>query len=90
MALADDVTSLESALTTVQGAALPAAQIVTLLDVAILKPVVSGGRIYASYSIGGRTVQMAISDAQALREYYRQVAQDEDHGGLVPQWVEFG
>ena len=88
MALADDITDLEAALTAAAAANIAASSMVKLLDIALAKPVVQGRKIYASYSIGGRTVSIAHKDAVELREYYYQQAK-RDEGDLVVGFAEF-
>lgn len=78
MALSDDVTSLEAALVIARDASMAPADIVKLLDIAILTPVVEGGRIVASYQVNGRDVRMAISEARELRKYYAELANTVD------------
>lgn len=77
MSTAGDVSTLQAALAAVAGLSLNYADVVKLLDVAILAPVVVAGRIVVRYQIGGKDLQTDVAAAQQLRNYFAGLAANQ-------------
>ena len=67
------------------------ADIVKLIDTAILMPIEKAGKIVASYTLpSGTQVSLPLDTALKMRDYYRQLANQASGDELVSGFAEMG
>lgn len=76
---------IRDAITDAADLAVTAAEMVQLLDRAIAGAI-ADGLPTVSYSVGGRSRQLGVREAQEMRRYYASLG---DGGGIVVQTAEF-